>query len=79
MGTENPDLRRQVGDAWFAPIVTSTFHGLAELDVLMLRPGPPGKLIHDGDLDNRLKTLLDCLRRPQPASAGLRTAGRAAD
>jgi hypothetical protein len=43
-------------------------HLLAELDILMLRPGPPGSLVrHGGDIDNRLKTLLDALRMPSAA------------
>lgn len=38
---------------------------LAELDITILRPAIPGALInHGGDLDNRLKTLLDALRIP---------------
>lgn len=35
---------------------------IAKLDILMLRPGPPGNAI--GDIDNRLKTLSDALKIP---------------
>ena len=38
---------------------------VCELDVLFLRPGNPGALLrHGGDIDNRIKVLLDSLRRP---------------
>jgi hypothetical protein len=49
----------------FAPLVTSK-HGLAcALDILFLRRDAPGALVHSGgDLDNRIKTLLDALRLP---------------
>jgi hypothetical protein len=67
-GSRGMDLRRQVGHAWFAPIVTTTLHTVAELEVLVLRSGPSGKVMHVGDLDNRVKTLLDALRMPQQAN-----------
>jgi len=55
------------GPYLFAPLV-SQVHGwnaIAELDILFLRPSEPGALIgHGGDLDNRIKTLLDALRMP---------------
>ena len=38
---------------------------IAELDITMLRPEPPGKVIQSGDIDNRIKTLLDGLRMPK--------------
>ena len=56
---------QQVGPFRFASLVTSRLSLLAELDILVLRPGEPGGLlVHGGDLDNRLKTLLDALRVP---------------
>jgi hypothetical protein len=37
----------------------------AEFDILMLRPEQPGGIVvSGGDIDNRLKTLFDALRRP---------------
>ncbi|MCA1600450.1 MAG: hypothetical protein LC776_01975 [Acidobacteria bacterium] len=43
---------------------------LAELDLMILRPGPPGALVgHAGDIDNRVKTLLDALRIPRESTA----------
>jgi len=58
----------QVDQFWFAPLVTTRLKVVALLDILMLRPEPPGAIIlHGGDIDNRLKTLLDALRMPQNA------------
>jgi hypothetical protein len=50
----------------FAPLVCERFDLLCSLNILMLRRDfPLGSLIHAGDLDNRIKTLLDALRRPR--------------
>lgn len=50
----------------FVPLVTSKIHLVCRLDVLLLRPGEPGRLVqHGGDLDNRIKTLFDALRVPK--------------
>ncbi len=49
----------------YACLVTDRLDVLAELDILFLRPQPPGAIYTGGDIDNRLKTLLDALRRPQ--------------
>lgn len=38
---------------------------LCELNVLFLRPGPPGKVLQTGDIDNRLLTLSDALCVPK--------------
>lgn len=60
-------LLRNVGQFTFAPIVSSVFgwNTVAELDILFLRPSPAGALLgHGGDRDNRIKTLMDCLRMP---------------
>jgi len=48
----------------FAPLVTDTMHLMAELRILFLRAAPPGRLCAGGDIDNRIKTLLDALRMP---------------
>jgi hypothetical protein len=59
-------LKVRVGKASFVPLVSSSMLAMAELRVLMLRPGPPGQLLSQGgDIDNRLKTLFDALSIPQ--------------
>lgn len=58
-------LLRAVGEFTFAPLVSESIYMVAELDILMLRPEPPGKIItQGGDIDNRIKTLLDALKIP---------------
>ena len=58
-------LIEEVGPFEFAPLVSKRLNLVVELDVLFLRPEPPGSLAaHGGDLDNRIKTLLDALRMP---------------
>ena len=54
-------------DEWnFASVVNSRNDLVAELDIVLLRPEEPGKVItQGGDIDNRLKTLLDALSIPQ--------------
>jgi hypothetical protein len=42
------------------PMVTEANGLICKLDILMLRHGPPGEVLHD--VDNRLKTLFDALR-----------------
>jgi hypothetical protein len=44
-------------------------HLLAELDITLLRPGPPGAIISGADIDNRLKTLFDALKVPREPNA----------
>jgi hypothetical protein len=38
---------------------------LCGLDVLFLRPDRPGGVVWAGDIDNRIKTLIDALRIPE--------------
>ena len=63
-----PDLAmdsvsKVVGSCRFAALVTRG--QFAELEVVMLRPDAPGSIISQGgDIDNRVKTLLDGLRLP---------------
>lgn len=45
--------------------IANTFNGLVcHLGITFLRREDPGAVIHGGDIDNRLKTLLDALRMP---------------
>jgi hypothetical protein len=49
----------------FTSLVHPRWNFRADLDIIMLRPEDPGRLIIQGDIDNRLKTLFDALTRPQ--------------
>jgi hypothetical protein len=52
----------------FAPIITERLQHVAKLHITFLTPDEPGRTItQGGDLDNRLKTLLDGLRAPRVA------------
>ncbi len=60
------NLLYSVGGHRFACIVSSRLHTTAALDIKLLRPERPGGLVgQSGDIDNRLKTLLDALTIPQ--------------
>lgn len=48
----------------FVPLVREAWDLRCALSVLLLRRDPPGSVVSAGDLDNRLKTLIDGLRRP---------------
>ena len=62
---EDYSFLRSRGAFQFAPLVTQTARLFAELDIVLLRPEPPGKLLtQGGDIDNRLKTLFDALTIP---------------
>ncbi|MET3838214.1 hypothetical protein [Bradyrhizobium sp. OAE829] len=53
------------------PIVTEKNGLICQLEILMLREGTPGRVLYD--VDNRLKTLFDALRKakgPQELGAG---------
>ncbi|SCK49227.1 hypothetical protein VAR608DRAFT_4898 [Variovorax sp. HW608] len=64
-----PSIVEKVGLFRFAPVVTTKYHLVATLELLFLRPEPPGSLIsRGGDIDNRLKTLFDALRMPRVES-----------
>lgn len=57
---------RRVGGQDFAPLVSAKHYLLAEIAITMLRPEEPGNLVTTGgDIDNRLKTLLDALSLPK--------------
>ncbi len=59
------------GGRIFAPLVSQRLNLYAEVSVLLFRQQPRGALITSGgDLDNRLKTLLDGLRVPHGALEG---------
>lgn len=51
-------------DWGFVPLVTTELDLMCSLDVLFLRPQRPGGIIEQGDIDGRLKTLLDAFAIP---------------
>jgi hypothetical protein len=51
--------------AWFRPLVRESFALHCGLNVLFLRKEPPGRVYQSGDLDGRMKTLIDALTMPQ--------------
>jgi hypothetical protein len=54
-----------VGGKWYLPLVRKSLDLNCELQILFLRQQDPGELISQGgDIDNRIKTLLDALRMP---------------
>ncbi|WP_299687536.1 hypothetical protein [uncultured Tateyamaria sp.] len=58
-----PELHK-AGNFRFLPLVRDGWDLQCELDILFLRKNPPGSLVQAGDIDNRIKTLLDALRTP---------------
>jgi hypothetical protein len=59
-------LIQHIGGFRVAPLVSPQLALVAELTITFLRPEEPGSLItQGGDIDNRLKTLLDALRMPK--------------
>jgi hypothetical protein len=53
--------------AWFRPLVRESFALHCGLKILFLRKEHPGKIYQGGDIDGRIKTLLDALSMPQHA------------
>lgn len=57
---------KNIGGWTFSSIVNDANYLIAELKILLLRPQNPGGLVSvGGDIDNRIKTLLDALSIPQ--------------
>lgn len=50
---------------WFKPLVRESYALHCGLKITFLRQEPPGKVYQSGDLDGRMKTLLDALAMPQ--------------
>jgi hypothetical protein len=51
--------------AWFKPLVRESYALHCGLKIRFLRQEPPGRVYQGGDLDGRMKTLLDALAMPQ--------------
>lgn len=52
----------------FIPLVRREWRLTCSLEFLFLRHDPPGSVVRAGDLDNRVKTLIDALRMPSSAN-----------
>jgi hypothetical protein len=64
-GIQMPSLVVAVGNIQFVPLVSTKLNAVAELDITLLRPEPAGRILASGgDIDNRIKTLLDALKIP---------------
>ena len=63
---KSKNIMTTIGKFRFLPLVSSCREEVAEIQLIMLRPGqPPGYIIgQGGDIDNRLKTLFDSLKMP---------------
>lgn len=56
----------RLGKFDFVPLVSERINLICHLEILLLRREEPGSVISQGgDVDNRLKTLLDALRMPR--------------
>jgi hypothetical protein len=55
---------RSLGNYRFVPLVTEELSLWCGLDILFLRPGGANAVFRSGDLDNRIKTIVDALKRP---------------
>jgi hypothetical protein len=65
MPDELAEFSRVVGGKTFHFVVGQAFHVVASLNIIVLLPGASGHLLtNGGDIDNRIKTLLDALRTP---------------
>lgn len=56
---------RQINGFSFLPLVTRELSLVCSLEITFLRSEEPGHLISGGDIDNRIKTLLDSLSVPK--------------
>lgn len=57
---------KRIGKFRFVPLVCEALRTIADLDIIFLRPEEPGCIVtKGGDIDNRIKTLLDALRMPK--------------
>lgn len=61
--------RHEKSGIGFIPIMTEANGLVCTLDILFLRPENPGSILESaGDIDNRIKTLVDALRVPSDGS-----------
>jgi hypothetical protein len=62
--------------AWFRPLIRESYALHCGLKIIFLRQEPPGKVYQGGDIDGRIKTLLDGLTMPQHKEQVLATASK---
>jgi hypothetical protein len=51
--------------AWFRPLVRESYALHCGLKIVFLRKEPPGKVYQGGDIDGRIKTIVDALTMPR--------------
>jgi hypothetical protein len=66
-GAETLDLCQAIEKhgAWFRPLVRESYALHCGLKILFLRNEPPGKVYQGGDIDGRMKTIIDALTMPR--------------
>lgn len=70
----------RANDVLFSPLISKKDHLMCELDITLLRQQAPGQLLGEGgDIDNRLKTLFDALRKPSTQEAQTAQIAKRAD
>lgn len=61
----NNSIARKIKGFTFVPLICKSLSIVARMHITILRPESPGSIIvQGGDIDNRLKTLLDSLKIP---------------
>ena len=59
------DIKHSIGAFTFVPLINQKLFMVADINIQILRKEPAGMISsQSGDLDNRVKTLLDALRMP---------------
>lgn len=64
-GLEELANRGKMGNFRFVPLIRDDLDLWCGLEILFLRPGKMGRIFKSGDIDNRIKTILDALKKPR--------------
>lgn len=59
------EVATNIHELYFVPLLARKMNASCHLSIKFMRAEHPGSIVHGGDLDNRLKVLLDALRMPQ--------------